>query len=280
MTVSVRFFNSGYCHQSHAMSGGKGWRWRRYYAVFLLVSHSERGNFLIDTGYSQDFFDATRGGMGLLSRLMLPATLDSHLDAAGVLQSYGVAPESVQSIFITHFHADHISGLSRFPHSRFIARRKDWSHLASLSAWRKSRELFFPALIPRDFTQRSDWVEETDFVESMSILPGFRVFDFWGDGSMYLVDLPGHALGHYGFYFPGFSRPMFYVVDAAWNLEAMRIGRQIPSALMYLQHNARAYRETWNKLRSLQSARGVELYACHCRETQAIVENPGGHDTK
>lgn len=278
MTVSVRFFNSGYCRQGNAMSGGKGWKWRRYYAVFLLVSHPVKGSFLVDTGYSQDFFDATRWGMGLLSRWMLPATLDQHHDAAGVLRSCGVDPETVRSIFITHFHADHISGLKRFPNARFIARCSAWSHLASLSAWRKSQELFFPALMPIDFEQRADWVEETDFTVSSSILPGFRSFDFWGDGSMFLVDLPGHAIGQYGLFFPGVSRPMLYLVDAAWNLEAMRLGRMIPSALMFLQHDAKAYRETWAKLRSLQAEDRIDMVACHCRETQSRVENRGAND--
>ena len=273
MTVSVRFFNSGYCRQSNAMSGGKGWSWRRYYAVFLLVSHPEKGNFLVDTGYSQDFFDATRSGMGLLSRWMLPATLDQHRDAAGVLQACGVDPETVHSIFITHFHADHISGLKRFSHARFVARRSAWSHLASLSAWRKSQELFFPTLMPIDFEQRADWFDETDFKVSSSIVPDFRTFDFWGDGSMFLVDLPGHAIGQYGLFFPTLSRPMLYIVDAAWNLEAMRMGQQIPSALMFLQHDAGAYRETWTKLRSLQAKNEIDLVACHCRETQSRVEN-------
>jgi glyoxylase-like metal-dependent hydrolase (beta-lactamase superfamily II) len=275
MALSVRFFQSGYCRQSNAMSGGTGWQWRRYYAVFLLVSHPEQGNVLIDTGYSQDFFDATRWGMAFLSRLMLPATLDQHLDAAGILNSCGVAPETIRSIFITHFHADHISGLKRFPNSRYIARRNAWSYLASLSSWGKSQELFFPTLVPDDFEQRTDWIEEHEFADAHSSLPGFRLLDYWKDGSMFLVDLPGHAIGQYGLFFPGLPRPLLYVVDAAWNLQAMRSGRQIPSPLMFLQHDAKAYRETWTALRSLQSENKIDMIACHCQETQARVENLG-----
>lgn len=278
MTLSVRFFNSGYCRQSKAMSGGKGWKWRRYYAVFLLISHPEKGSFLVDTGYSQDFFDATRWGMGWFSRMMLPATLDEHRDAAGVLQACGIDPTSIRSIFVTHFHADHISGLKRFPNARFVARHAAWSALMSLSRWGKSQELFFPELVPNDFEQRADWIEESGFTDAHAELPGFRLLDFWKDGSMYLVDLPGHALGQYGLFFPGLPRPLFYVVDATWNLEAMRLGRQIPSPLMFLQHDAKAYRETWTKLRSLQAENKIEMIACHSRDTQARVENHGIDD--
>jgi hypothetical protein len=47
---------------------------------------------------------------------------------------------------------------------------------------------------------------------------------------------------------------------------------------MFLQHDAKAYRETWAKLRSLQAEDRIDMVACHCRETQSRVENRGAND--
>ena len=92
---------------------------------------------------------------------------------------------------------------------------------------------------------------------------------------MFLVDLPGHAIGHYGIFFPTLQKPLFYVVDAAWNLDAMRNGRQIPSPLMLLQHDAEKYRKTWTRLRAMQAEGRFDIFACHCKATQNLVENRG-----
>lgn len=275
MSLSVKFFNCGYCSQSARLSGGASWRFKRYYAVFLLVTHPTRGNLLVDTGYSPEFIRATGHGIHSLYRYLLPTQLNENLDAAGVLRAHGIASESIDTIFVSHFHADHISGLKHFPASRFVASRRAWLHLNSLSFWGKTRELFLPELLPSEFERRTDWVHNDQFSSDLVELKDFRVLDYWGDQTMYLVDLPGHAIGQFGIYFPTLKKPLLYAVDATWNTDALRLGRQVPLPLVLGQHDPAAYRATWSKLRRLQSEQRIDVVACHCSATQSRVENRG-----
>ena len=52
-------------------------------------------------------------------------------------------------------------------------------------------------------------MREVTFAESSLRIGGFKAFDFWGDGSFYLLDSPGHAI----------TPPLTYV-----DLAALQVG--------------------------------------------------------
>lgn len=73
------------------------------YFVWLLINGSKR--ILVDTGY--DAAEGARRGRPILR------------DPAQALMALSVAPETVETVIITHLHYDHAGGLARYPGAIF-----------------------------------------------------------------------------------------------------------------------------------------------------------------
>ena len=267
----ISFFNAGFCRQFAWLAGRKSWGIVRFNAVFAYVEHPDRGAFLIDTGYGDQFWKATSSFPQRLYRWVTPTRLSEQIHAANVLASTGIDPMSIQGIFISHFHADHIAGLNHFPHTRLIYRDTPLRQMKQLTATQQLHHGFLPSLIPEDMEERSLTIDESSFRIQGDLLGNLRCVDYWGDGSLYLVDLPGHALGHMGFLLNTPEQPTLYVVDACWELEAMRSQRTLPILSRRFQHDYAAYLQTQMHLRELVRHRDMRLLACHCTETQRQV---------
>lgn len=185
-----------------------------------LVRHSRAGPVLIDTGYTPH---AVAGpGRSYMLRLYGGA-LRPSLNEAGqperLLARFGLTAHDVRFVIVTHFHADHISGLKLFPKARFIASDGAWSRLTAWPRWRALRHGVFPELLPADFSGRLIGLSALPKTEGLHGLPGGA--DLFGDGSMIAIDLPGHADGHFGILFPNSAPPLLYAVDAQWLLAAI-----------------------------------------------------------
>ena len=74
--VSVRFVDGGYCRQNEGFVGGPCGNVRDFHAMFVHGIHPEHGEFLIDTGYSPAFFDATRQFPERLLRRLTPVPVE------------------------------------------------------------------------------------------------------------------------------------------------------------------------------------------------------------
>ena len=195
------------------------------------------------------------------------ATPDEQRNARDRLSAAGIDPAGVRQIFVSHFHADHIAGLKCFPNAQFIYRREAFDRLQRQSVFAQVRHGYLRELIPPDFTQRGRPLDETRFTADEGDWQGFQVCDFWGDGSLRLVDLPGHADGHFGFVLQSADTRLFYIVDACWHLQVLLDNSPLPWISRRIQHDATAYFATQEKLRQLTERTGIELIACHCPRT-------------
>ena len=81
----------------------------------IVAESSQFGPMLFDTGYSQRFFDATRQFPYRLYRHATPVTLREDELAINQLSTLNLRPSDITRIFISHFHADHISALLSQP---------------------------------------------------------------------------------------------------------------------------------------------------------------------
>jgi len=267
----VRFLNAGYCSQLGYLAGRSSWGWTPFHGVFVFLEHPAHGASLIDTGYAPEFWEATRPFPARLYRWATPAHLAPERDAWSILEARGLRPETVSDLFVSHFHGDHIAGLRRFSRTRFVYRSASYEALLHQSPWKQVRHCFLPGLVPQDFIARSRAIAEAAFVPGCDDLEEFRVVDYWGDGDLLIVDLPGHALGHTGYVIRTETERIFYVVDACWDTAGMLEGRRLPWLSRRIQHSYPEYAATQEKLRRLAARGGWLLLACHCPRTQNHV---------
>ncbi|KAL1736209.1 hypothetical protein EV714DRAFT_242621, partial [Schizophyllum commune] len=106
-------------------------------------------------------------------------------DVVDQLVKGGVDLESIDTVIWSHTHVDHVGDVSRFPPS------------TQLVVGRGTNVSTYPGqpdsgLREQDFRGRS--VRELTYGNLK--IGGFDALDFFGDGSLYLLDAPGHISGH------------------------------------------------------------------------------------
>ncbi|KAK6366849.1 hypothetical protein LTS17_010400 [Exophiala oligosperma] len=118
----------------------------------------------------------------------------SPKEAIDVLEEHNVPASQIKSAIWSHWHWDHIGDPSRFPPSTDLIVGPGFK-AALLPAFPTRRD---SPVRESDFRGRS--VIEIDFERSARAtkVADFPAFDFFGDGSFYLLDTPGHAIGHMG----------------------------------------------------------------------------------
>lgn len=269
----VILFNSGYCRQFQYLAAGAGSGITRFYAVFVYLEHPLHGASIIDTGYSEHFFAETNAFPQRLYRMTTPTQLDPHKNAAGVLAAQNINPETIKTVFISHFHADHIGSVRFFPNAKFVYLESAYQPLLALKPFFQVKNGFLRGLLPTDFAERSRPIPENEFPAGQAALREFLVHDYYQDGSLIMVKLPGHAPGQIGFILNTTPRPVFYAVDAFWHYCLLEEGNQLPYLSRKFQYDYAAYETTLAKLRRLHQSKKFEILACHCPKTQNFIEN-------
>ncbi|HEV7278998.1 MAG TPA: MBL fold metallo-hydrolase [Pirellulaceae bacterium] len=271
MLQDVTFLEGGYCLQSGRMVGEPSWALRRFYATFVYFRHPVHGPALVDCGYGPQYLAATRCLPARLLRWTLPGTTVDRRDAETRWSERGIDRRQIATIFVTHFHGDHIGALRDFEGlpAKYVYRPSERQHLERLGYLAQLCSGYLSSLVPADLEDRGEAIEETAFAPGEGDLAGFRVVDYWHDGSLLLVDLPGHSFGHYGVLLRTADGPLFYVVDACWSVRAMLQGKRLPSPARQAQHSFEEYAKTQEKLRDLARRSDLPIVACHCKSTEA-----------
>jgi len=97
------------------------------------------------------------------------------------LVELGIKPGDIDVVGISHFHFDHIAQLPDFPAAKLYIGKSDWDLLTQSPP---------PAFVdPAPFTH---WISGGGKVE-----PVARDQDIFGDGSVVMLDMPGHTPGHH-----------------------------------------------------------------------------------
>ncbi|KZT21028.1 Metallo-hydrolase/oxidoreductase [Neolentinus lepideus HHB14362 ss-1] len=115
---------------------------------------------------------------------------DVEKDVATRLKEGGVDLGSVDTIIWSHSHIDHTGDPSTFPST------------TELVIGPGTKEAFFPPypegpnspLLASNFEGRK--VTELNPEQFTLTIGGFKALDYFGDGSLYLLDTPGHCPGH------------------------------------------------------------------------------------
>jgi glyoxylase-like metal-dependent hydrolase (beta-lactamase superfamily II) len=241
---------------------------RRYHALFAVIDHPQHGVSLFDTGYAPRFFDATRHWPYRAYRAVTPVVTHEKLAAVEVLKSHGVEPGDVRRIILSHFHADHVGGLKDFPHADVIAGSRCWDAVRRRTGIAALRRAFLPALLPPGLADRLCLLDR--FHD-----PGFGPFDrghdLFADGSVRLVELPGHAAGQLGMLVQrGPDDRVLLAADAVWTSRTVRENLPPTWPVRFLADSLHDSLATQQRLHELhRQFPDIEIIPTHCPEVAA-----------
>lgn len=224
--------------------------------------HPALGHSLIDTGYFRT--DTLRGFkrspfLSIYRALLRPST-PGHDPLSQRLASLGVTKQQVQTLLITHFHADHVGRLRDFPNAHIICSRRAWESYRLRSSFKNALSGVFGVLLPEDIETRLSFFEDAPMVEAPYELG--RSYNLLSDGSLLVVDLPGHADGHVGFCFPQLPKPFLYATDSQWLTQAVVEDRTPRFAASLVACDREMLRLSTEKV-AIFVRRGGDVLLCH-----------------
>ena len=209
-----------------------GWKTVRFPILSVLI---ERDNDLVlfDTGIGtrieQEMRPPIYWGNLFFHRWVMRTRFDPRRDALVYqLPLLGFQPSEVKHVILSHLHWDHAGGMRDFPHAHFFVRRGEWNFATQL----EGVPLFKNAFIKEQFCAANLDIEliDTDPHRPFKNFPASH--DLFGDGTMVLVDLPGHSPGLMGLYLTMPSgRRFFFSADTFYFPEGLE-QRMPKSALM------------------------------------------------
>ncbi len=97
------------------------------------------------------------------------------------LAQLNLKPEQIKYVGISHYHGDHIGQVASFPKSTLLIGKGDWDELTSP----KPREGANPANF-------ASWIKGESKLEPVPLDK-----DVFGDGSVIMLNTPGHTPGHH-----------------------------------------------------------------------------------
>lgn len=257
-------FRVGHCsHPSCMVLKGSGLASRCFPSRAYLIE-SGAGLWLWDTGYAARFGKAVSRGIYRLYGWVTPVRFEAHESLHGQLRAYGVDPADIHTLVLSHFHADHIAGMRDFPNARLLCAANGWNAVRKLSGLGAVRQAFVPELMPPDVEARLEFIEAWPQTALPAALHPFTMGrDVSGSGEIYIVDLPGHAVGHIGAFVRQEQGWTLLASDSAWVPESFQQLRG-PSELSFIiQHNRAAYYQTLGRLHALHRSGNAAICITH-----------------
>lgn len=155
----------------------------------FLIEHPSGRNLLFDLGVRTDFEKLPPPIQQYFQEKKAQITVEN--DVHGLLVENGIDPKSIEGIIWSHWHWDHVGDPSTFPPS------------TALIVGPGVTETFIPGYPenPRSPILQTDYegreLRELNFQGPDAIKIGrLNSLDYFGDGSFYILDAPGHTIGH------------------------------------------------------------------------------------
>jgi glyoxylase-like metal-dependent hydrolase (beta-lactamase superfamily II) len=223
-----------------------------------LIQHPEKGWILYDTGYTQRFHEATKSYPNKIYADMTKVVINPENEVKAQLERNGIAIGDIKHIIITHFHGDHVAGLLDFPDATFYASRAALDQVLNVPNWRAFTKGILKDLIPKDLKERTVVVDEACQASNHSTL-GLK-YDLFGDDSISMIPLPGHAAGQMGVMLETARHHYFLIADASW-LKKTYQSLKLPNPIV------RLFFDSWSDFKSSLN----KVHAYHKQHPQTII---------
>ena len=112
-------------------------------------------------------------------------------DAVDILAEGPIPASAIDAVIFSHLHFDHTGDCTKFPDADMIV--GSGSHAFTTPGWPKAPASPFLSSI-LDHPKFRELSFESDRWTKLGPFP--RAHDYFGDGSLFLVDTPGHMPGH------------------------------------------------------------------------------------
>lgn len=173
-----------------------------------LIEH-EKGKVLIDTGWDSKYIcERPRRFFGLLNSMSTPVIKDGEAVECN-LKALGIKPADIDYIFFSHMDFDHTSGLRLVRDAKHIMAAKE--EIAD------SKKYFFRYV-------KANWsfadVQPFEYSKT-GIGPVGRSYDVFGDGTVLLVNTPGHSHGLFSAKITGKEKYVLLAGDAVYTQKSI-----------------------------------------------------------
>ncbi len=179
--------------------------------------HPEKGDILIDCGFSRSFTDnPPYGNLSFVMKVFqklnnIRYAQQSGEDFESHMKRLDIQPTHV---FLTHFHPDHTSGLPSLTSNCTV-------HFG------KKEHSFYYRLIAGSHL-KGKRIKLLDFeTNGFALEPFEKVLDVFDDASLFAVSTPGHTKDHISYLINTQPTPQFIIGDAELNRWAVKNGIKV-----------------------------------------------------
>lgn len=159
-------------------------------SLSFLIQHSTRPEkFLFDMGIRADTENYPPKVQTLMASPAATFEISPESDCISSLAKGGLKPDDIDFVCLSHIHCDHTGNPSAFSKSTFIAGEGSRSLIERGYPLDPESEFATETLPP----QRTRYL---DLEGLEGIGPFHHALDFYGDGSLYIIDSSGHLPGH------------------------------------------------------------------------------------
>ncbi|KAK7469186.1 hypothetical protein VKT23_003677 [Stygiomarasmius scandens] len=162
-------------------------------SLSFLIRHSKHSKtFLFDLGIRKYWQSYPPGVLQRINTVYHNGIRVPN-DVCDSLAKGGLSPTDIDAICVSHMHWDHVSTAAPFTTSTFFLGAESKSLVES-----QLEDSNVPSVFANDLPpSRTQYFPSPEDPDSQFIQIGpFKALDFYKDGSLYIIDSPGHVRGH------------------------------------------------------------------------------------
>lgn len=202
----IKYYSCGYCTNNLKLIFKKHKREiKKFPAGVFLIKQPKEGYILFDTGYNTEIYNL--GWKGKIYNLFNPTYILKQDQINIQLEKEGIKCSEIKHLILTHLHPDHIGCIKYFENSKITISEEAFNTYKK----NKLRYLIFDRLLPEWFEERLTIISDNKLKENKNKY--FSYYDLFGDKSMLLTKVNGHAKGQLGCLI---ENKLFLGADSSW----------------------------------------------------------------